>query len=72
MVKFVIPRKGFSSLSVEGGALYDPDSDEAFIVALKKSLDPEIKVFEVDSDINSREFAGVVAAALTEALNAGI
>jgi uncharacterized protein (UPF0261 family) len=72
MVKFVVPRKGFSSLSVEGGALYDPASDEAFIVALKKNLDPEIKVFEVDSDINSREFAEVVVVALTEALNASI
>jgi len=71
MVKFVIPRKGFSSLSIEGGALYDPASDEAFITTLKTSLDPEIKVFEVDSDINSREFAGVVAIALTEALSEG-
>jgi len=70
MVKFVIPRKGFSSLSVEGGALYDPASDEAFVGALKKSLDPGIKVFEVDSDINSREFAGAVANALSEALGA--
>jgi len=70
MVKFVIPRKGFSSLSVEGGALYDPASDEAFMGTLKKSLDPGIKVFEVDSDINSREFAVAVANALSEALGA--
>jgi uncharacterized protein (UPF0261 family) len=67
MVKFVIPKKGFSSLSVEGGALYDPQSDEAFISSLKKHLDPEIKVFEVDADINSREFADVAVAALSEA-----
>ena len=70
MVKFVIPRKGFSSLSVEGGALHDPASDEVFVSTLRKSLDPAIKVFEVDSDINSREFAGVVADALTEAMGA--
>jgi uncharacterized protein (UPF0261 family) len=69
MVKFVIPRMGFSSLSVEGGALYDPVSDKAFIVTLKRNLDPKIRVFEVDSDINGREFAGVVAQALTEAMN---
>jgi uncharacterized protein (UPF0261 family) len=71
MVKFVIPRKGFSSLSVEGGALYDPSSDEAFISGLKANLDPEIKVFEVDSHVNSPECAHVVASALAEALAAG-
>ncbi len=60
MVKFLIPRKGFSSLSGEGGALHDPQSDEAFIRALKAGLDPEIEVIEVDTDINSREFATAV------------
>jgi uncharacterized protein (UPF0261 family) len=68
-VKFLIPRKGFSSISVDNGALYDPASDEAFRLALKKNLDPEIKIFEVDSDINSREFAKVVVDALREAFN---
>jgi uncharacterized protein (UPF0261 family) len=72
MVKFVIPRKGFSSLSVENGALYDPSSDEAFVGALKRNLDPAIKVFEVDSDINSRDFAAIVLDALAEALHAVI
>jgi len=40
LVKFILPNKGFSSLSVEGGALYDPVSDEAFIRGLRKHLDP--------------------------------
>jgi uncharacterized protein (UPF0261 family) len=68
MVKFVIPTKGFSSLGAEGAALYDPDSDQAFIKTLRENLDGEIKVFEVDTDINSREFAVAVADALSEAL----
>lgn len=68
MVKFVIPTKGFSSLSAEGAALYDPDSDQAFIKTLRENLDGEIEVFEVDTDINSREFASAVADALSEAL----
>jgi uncharacterized protein (UPF0261 family) len=57
LIKFVIPRKGFSSLSVEGGALYDPSSDQVFTEALKKYLDPGIKIQEVDTDINNPEFA---------------
>ena len=67
-IKVVIPRKGFSSLSVEGGALYDPPSDQAFVDGLRKYLDPAIRVFEVDTDINKPEFARVVVEALKESL----
>jgi len=70
LIKFIIPKKGFSSLSVEGGALYDPPSDEAFVHSLKKNLDPEIKIVEVPADINSREFAQAVVNALGESLKA--
>jgi len=66
LVKFVIPTKGFSSLSVEGGALHDPDTDKAFINELRKNLDPEIQIIEVDTHINTPEFARAVAAALGE------
>lgn len=65
-VKFVIPKKGFSSLSVEGGILCDPVADQAFIAELKKSLAPEIKVYEVEAHINTLEFASVVVEALRE------
>lgn len=68
MVKFVIPNKGFSSLSVEGGALYDPASDRIFIDELKKNLDPEIEVIEVDTHINTPEFAEAAVNALKKIL----
>jgi uncharacterized protein (UPF0261 family) len=66
-VKAVIPLRGFSSLSVEGGPLHDPASDAAFSPALRSRLDPEIEVIEVDSDINSPTFARAVADALSHA-----
>ena len=66
LVKFIIPTRGFSSLSVEGGALYEPDTDKAFIDELRKSLDPEIQVMEVDTHINTTEFARAIAEALVE------
>ncbi len=66
-VKTVVPLRGFSSISIEAGPLYDPASDKAFIAALKQHLDPEIEFIEVDSDINSREFAAAVASALSKA-----
>jgi uncharacterized protein (UPF0261 family) len=68
LVKFVIPTKGFSSLSVEGGALYDPDSDRVLIECLKESLDPEIEIIEADTHINTPEFARAVVEALDRAI----
>ena len=68
-VRFIIPQKGFSSLSVEGGALYDPGADKTFVDELKKKLDPGIKVHEVDAHINSPEFAGAVVEALQESFS---
>ena len=68
-VKMVIPRKGFSSISVEPGPLYDPVSDEAFIRTLKRHLDPKIEILEVDTDINNQVFAGAVVDALRNAMN---
>jgi len=68
LVKFVMPTKGFSSLSVEGGALYDPISDQAFIDEFRKNLDPEIDIIEVDTDINTPEFARAVVGILEQTL----
>jgi uncharacterized protein (UPF0261 family) len=68
IVKFVIPIRGFSSISVEGGALYDPESDRAFIDELKKNLDSNIDIVEVNTHINTPEFADAVVEALYQAL----
>jgi uncharacterized protein (UPF0261 family) len=68
LLKFIIPQKGFSSLSVEGGALYDPAADKAFVDALRKYLDPGIKIVEVNTDINNSQFAQAVVEALKESL----
>ena len=57
-----------SSLSVEGGALHDPEADKTFIDELKKSLDLEINIVEVDTDINHPEFARAVVESLQETL----
>jgi len=66
-VKAVIPLRGLSSLSVEGGPLQDAVADAAFASALKSRLDPEIEIVEVDTDINDPVFAKAVADALSRA-----
>ena len=68
LVKFVIPTKGFSSLSVEGGSLYDPESDRAFVEGLKENLDPEIEIIEVETHINTEAFAEAVMDAVRRSL----
>jgi uncharacterized protein (UPF0261 family) len=67
-VKVMVPLRGFSSLSIEGGPLYNPESDKVFPATLKKCLDPEIEIVEVDTDINSREFAAAVTEILLRTL----
>jgi uncharacterized protein (UPF0261 family) len=69
LVKFVVPTKGFSSLSVEGGALCDPACDRVFIDELKKNLDPQIEVIEVNTHINTPEFARAVVDALNKSMS---
>jgi uncharacterized protein (UPF0261 family) len=66
LVRFLIPTKGFSSLSIEGGQLYDPLVDRVFIGELKKNLSAEIKVIEVNTHINDPEFARAAVEALEE------
>jgi len=66
LARFLVPLRGFSSLSVEGGALHDPAVDQVFIDELKRNLDPDIKVVEVDTHINTRAFAEAVVEALEE------
>ena len=66
LIRFLIPTRGFSSLSGEGGILYDPEADKAFLVELKKRIDPEIKIVEVDAHINTPEFAEAIVAALED------
>jgi uncharacterized protein (UPF0261 family) len=68
LVKFIIPTKGFSSLSVEGGQLYAPEIDRVFSDALKAHLDPAIEIIMVDAHINTPEFGQVAARALEKAI----
>lgn len=68
LVKFIVPTKGFSSISVKGGALYDPISDKTFIDEFRENLDPEIDIIEVDTHINTPEFAQAVVDALEQTL----
>lgn len=62
-VKFLIPKKGWSTLSVKGQPLYDPVADKVFVDELKKHLKPEIELRELEVHLNTPEFAIAVVEA---------
>ncbi len=63
---FVLPKKGISSYSVEGGELYDAASDAALYEAVAKSLPDNIPLIEVDAYIESAEFIEIIVNELVE------
>lgn len=65
-VRFVVPHLGWSEADCQGGPLFDPDTNDAFLSELKSILDSRIPVIEVDAHINSKEFAAVAVSHLHE------
>ncbi len=63
-VSLLIPLRGWSSLSVEGRDLHDPEADSAFAATLKETLDPRIPVAELDEELNSEPFARALVSEL--------
>jgi uncharacterized protein (UPF0261 family) len=67
---FMIPKKGVSLIGVEGKPFHDPAADAAFFGALKSNLSENVKLVELDTDINDEAFAVTAATLLLEYLSA--
>lgn len=67
-VSVIVPVKGWSSLSVEGADLHDPEADAVLVPALRAALTADVAVEEVDAELNSPEFALALVAAFEELL----
>jgi uncharacterized protein (UPF0261 family) len=61
-VHVVAPTRGFSLADAEGGDLWDPEADRAFLDALGEALRPDIPYETIDAHVDDAEFADVVAA----------
>lgn len=57
----LIPTRGWSEADRRDGPLYDPVTSDAFIQRLKKDLDPQIRIQEVELHINEPSFARLAA-----------
>jgi uncharacterized protein (UPF0261 family) len=60
-VRVVAPTRGFSLADAEGGDLWDPDADRAFLDSLRDALRPDIPYETVDAHVDDPAFADVVA-----------
>jgi uncharacterized protein (UPF0261 family) len=69
-VKFLIPTQGWSNLSIEGADLHDPETDRVLAPELRKHLKSEIEVLELDTHLNTPEFARAAVDALDEMMTA--
>lgn len=67
-VEFFIPLRGFSEIDAPGKDFWWPEANEAFINSLKENLRPDIKVIEMDFNVNDPEFSGAVANSLLKML----
>jgi uncharacterized protein (UPF0261 family) len=56
-VAVLCPARGFSLADVEGGDLWDPEADRAFIDSLRESLPASIAFEEVDAHVDDPDFA---------------
>lgn len=59
-VRVLIPLRGWSSVDVHGNPTYDPDEDYVFVDELKKRLKPEIRVQEIEANMEEPAFAEAV------------
>jgi uncharacterized protein (UPF0261 family) len=60
-VRVVVPTAGFSLADAEGGDLWDPEADAAFVDSLGDALRPDIPFERVDAHVDDADFAELVA-----------
>ena len=60
----LLPLRGVSVISAEGGAFHDPDADAALFEAIRSRLSPRITLRELDCTINDPVFSSACAEAL--------
>lgn len=62
-VKVVIPLRGWSSVDYPGNATYDPEEDRVFVEELRRGLNPDIEIMEIDANMEDPKFADAVVEA---------
>jgi uncharacterized protein (UPF0261 family) len=69
-VTVVLPTRGLSMIDAPGGPFWCPEADGALFETLKSRLEPQVRVIELDCNINDPLFAETCAEALLGHLRA--
>jgi uncharacterized protein (UPF0261 family) len=64
--KMLNPIRGWSEADRQDGPLYDPEMNRLFVQRLKKLLNPQIEIQEVDHHINDAAFGEIAANVMDE------
>ena len=67
-VAVLIPLGGCCQAAMRGGGLWDPDVDGALFEILRTRLKPDIRIMEIDANINDKKFAETAAGTMRELL----
>ena len=65
-VRMLIPLDGWSSVDIPGNPTHNPDEDRIFIKALRKKLNPEIQIVEVQANMEDEAFARAIVTTALE------
>ncbi|TMT81633.1 UPF0261 family protein [Haloterrigena sp. H1] len=61
-----LPLEGVSAIDTAGEDFHDPEADTALFDALRSTLDDDIELIEMETDINDQAFAEALADTLSE------
>ncbi|QRV17734.1 Tm-1-like ATP-binding domain-containing protein (plasmid) [Haloterrigena salifodinae] len=65
-----LPLEGVSAIDVAGEDFHDPEADATLFDALRSSLDEDVELLEVETDINDESFAETLAETLDRFMRA--
>ena len=68
-VAFLFPLKGVSMLDADGDRFCDREADQAFFAAVRENVNDNVRVEEIDANINDPEFSARAVAIMLELLS---
>jgi uncharacterized protein (UPF0261 family) len=69
-VTFLMPLRGVSAIDVPGHPFHSAEADTSYLAALRSNLKPQVRLVEVDANINDPQFARAAADILCEMMKA--
>jgi uncharacterized protein (UPF0261 family) len=65
-VKVIVPLKGWSSVDSPDSPTYDPEQDTIFVDELRRGLKKDIRIIEVNANMEDPEFAKAIVGAASQ------